>query len=259
MGINFEWPVSKRREYDRHNWKVTEIVWEVIKGIGIAALFSRYFYRSAWAMLPMCIPVVLYWKIRAKEKVGQDREELLRQFSDMIQSVAAAMKAGYSVENAFLESYGDMRLMHGEEAVICKELEVFRRGLVMNITLETMLEELGTRSHVEQIAEFSEVFAIARSNGGNMTEVIDATAQQIGKVAQTRQEIRIQTAARRMERNIMIVMPFVILVYVESGNPRYFDSLYHNWRGVLIMTACLITYLAAYWLSDRILRQALTV
>jgi len=259
MEESLKWPVSQRREYERHSWKMQEIVWELVKCAGIVTILSWFFYRSIWALLPMCIPAVLYWKVRGQEKARQDREELLWQFCDMIQSVAAAMKAGYSVENAFLESHSDMRLMHGEESVICRELEAIRRGLVMNHVLESLLEELGIRSGVEQIAEFCEVFAIARINGGNMTEIIDSTAILIRRSAETQGEIRIQTAARRMERNIMIGMPFLIVTYVESTNPQYFQPLYHNWSGVLIMSACLIVYLAAYWLSEHILRKAIMV
>lgn len=143
--------------------------------------------------------------------------------------------------------------------MICQELSVIRRGLVMNITLEELLSDLGQRSHVAQIKEFASVFSIARKSGGNMAEIIRSTADVIHRMVETREEILTQTAARRMERNIMNVMPFAVLAYVDASNKGYFDSLYHNLTGVVIMTVCLIVYLAAYFLSGWILDKALDV
>lgn len=57
----------------------------------------------------------------------------------------------------------------------------------------------------------------------------------------------------------MNVMPFAVLAYVDASNKGYFDSLYHNLTGVVIMTVCLIVYLAAYFLSGWILDKALDV
>ena len=92
-----------------------------------------------------------------------------------------------------------------------------------------------------------------------MAEIIRSTADVIHRLVETREEIQTQTAARRMERNIMNVMPFAILAYVDAGNKGYFDTLYHNLTGVAIMTVCLVVYLAAYFLSEQILDKALDV
>ena len=50
-------------------------------------------------------------------------------------------------------------------------------------------------------------------------------------------------------------MPFAILLYVGSTYPGYFDSLYHNFQGIVVMTVCLLIYLGAYVLGDAILQQ----
>lgn len=57
-----------------------------------------------------------------------------------------------------------------------------------------------------------------------------------------------------MELGIMKIMPFGILLYIDMGNPGYFDSLYHNLTGAVIMTGCLGVYLGAYLLGERIMK-----
>lgn len=83
------------------------MVLEGMKCMFIVVGLSVYFYRSFWAMIPLCGIGVWYWRKDSRRKAIEDRHRLLLQFRDMIRSVAGAMQAGYSVENAFLESYED--------------------------------------------------------------------------------------------------------------------------------------------------------
>ena len=69
----------------------------------------------------------------------------------------------------------------------------------------------------------------------------------------TREEIAAALSGRRMEQNIMKIMPFGILAYVGMSSPGYFDPLYGNITGTAIMTGLMILYLSAFYLGDRIL------
>lgn len=182
-------------------------------------------------------------------------EELTVQFKECILSVSASLKAGYAVENAFLESRSDMRLLYGESSYIYQELDLIRRGMVINITLEEQLADLAKRSGSEEIQQFAQIFAIAKRSGGSLPEIIRTSAEMIGQRVDTRQEMQTVLSGRRMEQNIMKVIPFGILTYIGITYPGYFDSLYHNWQGAAIMTGCLVLYLAAYVAGDRILAK----
>lgn len=182
------------------------------------------------------------------------REELAIQFRECILSVAASLQAGYSVENAFIECRQDMVLMYGETALICDELDFIRRGLKINISLEELLMDMANRSDCEDIAQFAQIFSLAKRNGGNMSEIIRSSAGQIGKQIELRQEVQMLLGSKKMELTIMKVMPFGILFYINMGNPGYFDSLYHNLMGIGIMTGCLILYLGAYLMGEYIMK-----
>ena len=121
-------------------------------------------------------------------------------------------------------------------------------------TTRRLLEDLSGRSGCEEIAQFAQIFALAKRNGGNMAEIIQSSAVQIGKQIELRQEIRTLLGGKQMELGIMKIMPFGILLYINMGNPGYFDSLYHNLTGILIMTGCLGVYLGAYFLGERIMK-----
>jgi tight adherence protein B len=59
-------------------------------------------------------------------------------------------------------------------------------------------------------------------------------------------------AAKRLEQSVMNIMPFAIVLYLNFSNPGYFDMLFHNVSGVLIMTGCLCAYLIAFTWAEHI-------
>ena len=165
------------------------------------------------------------------------------------------MRAGYAGENAFLESMADVRNMFGEDCAMERELRQLRQGLANNVTLETLLAEMGQRCGLEEMREFAEVFAIAKRNGGSIPVMVDAASGSISRRLAVEEEMETLLSARKLEQRVMNAMPFLIIWYVEAGNPGYFDMLYGNPAGVALMTACMGIYLGAYTLSERIFEK----
>ncbi len=218
-------------------------------------LLACFFYRSAWAVLPLSpVGVVCFLELR-RGRCRRAREELLSQFRECILSVSSSLQAGYSVENAFLESERDMIQMFGRESAVCRELRLIRRGLHINISLEELLTDLGERSGCEEIEQFAEVFSIARRSGGDLPGIIGRSSDLIGGRIDLRRELDTLLGGKRMELAIMKAMPFAVMLYIELATPGYFDALYCNFTGILVMTGCLAAYLGAYAAGEAVLRH----
>lgn len=245
----------RQRDYSRYSWKKGELAMTVLASAAVTVFFAVFFYRSAIAILPMSvIGVFCFGSIRQK-KLEKTKNDLLVQFKECILAVSDSLRAGYSVENAFRECRQDMVLLFGEESLICGELDYIRRGLDINITLEEMLTDLADRSHCQEVREFAQIFVLAKRNGGSMPEIIRGSASMIGQKIEVQQEIAVMLSGKQMEQNIMKLMPFGILLYISLANRGYFDTLYHNWQGVALMTGCLIVYLLAYVMGERIMTK----
>lgn len=245
----------KRRDYRKPQWERRELIVTIGKACIIVAFLSGFFYRSVWAALPLSVIGVLYVRLSAQRSMERAREQLTLQFKECILSVAASLKSGYAVENAFLETRPDMEMLYGKRSYIYQELELIRRGLVINITLEEQLTDLAERSGSEEVQQFAAVFSIAKRSGGNLPEIIHDSAELIGRRVDARQEMKTLLSGRRMEQNIMKVMPFGVLSYISFSYPGYFDMLYHNPQGIVIMTLCLVLYLTAYVMGEGILQK----
>ena len=225
------------------------------KAVVVSAILAWFFYRSLWALFPMAIPGLLWFRSRKKEIVRRDRELLEAQFCECIETVGTSVRSGASVESAFLGSYPAMRTLFGEDSMICEELRAIRRGLSRNVTLEALLRNLSERSGSEVIARFAAVFSIVKKNGGRMDDIIRESAELIRMQQNSRREMGALLAGRKTEMRIMRCMPFLIVFYVGLGQRDYFDPLYGSLRGVLIMTGMLGLYLLAYFLGERTLTK----
>lgn len=211
-----------------------------------------FFYRSllaALVFLPLVFPIYRRQKRKAREK---RRKALVSQFKELMGSLITALKAGYSAENAFAVAYSDMEYLFGGASPICSQLRRVLEGLRNNIPLEELLRAFAAKSDAEEIREFAEVFAIAKRSGGNMIAVMDKTVRFIQSRVEVEKEIDLLLSARKMEQKIMDVVPFFIIAYIGISSEGFFDVLYHNPVGVAVMSGCLVVYVAAYLLSEKI-------
>ena len=243
----------KRRDFRERRWRRGEFFLACLISVILVLFLAYFFYRSPWA-IPVLSPIGFFsFRSICEKKKEKEKEELTAQFRECILAVSTSLQAGYSAENAFVECIKDMKLMYGDEARICLELELMRRGLNINISLEELLQDLAGRSGCEEISEFAQIFSLAKRSGGNMAEIIRTSAALIGRQIELRQELRSLLAGKRMELSIMKVMPFGILFYISFSTPDYFAPLYHNAFGVAVMTGCLAVYLAAYVMGEAVM------
>ena len=240
------------QDYSKYSFRTEEWIFYLAQGILIVVALAYFFYQSFLAFGLLSPLVVLFLKEKAGELARKAQRELSLQFKDMILSISASQKAGYSVENAVRESYKDMELLYGRESMMCREILHIIRGLDNNVPLEKLLYSLGVRSHQMDMMQFADVFLIAKRNGGNMTDILRKTAETIEQKIDTDREIQLMLSAKKLEQKIMNGVPLFIIFYISATSRGFFDVLYHNLAGVLVMTACLGVYGVAFYLSRRI-------
>lgn len=254
------WPIKRKKADDRqrapdyrfYSMGVGELLQNGMKGMLLIVLLAWFFYRSLWAVIPLFPLLVLFLKKKESQLADRRRKELAGQFRDAILAAAAGLQAGYSMENAFAEAGRDVSRLYGQDSIMAREFDIIQKGLHNHIPLEELLMDLGRRSGEEDVEDFAEVFSIARRAGGNMNEIIRRSARMTGDKIEIKREIQTMLASRKYEQKIMNMIPFLIIAYLQVTSSGFFDCLYGNAAGILIMTGCLAVYLAAVVLSEKI-------
>ena len=209
----------------------------------LTGLTAFVFYRSwiaAILLLPLCLPI----QKRLREGAGMKRQD--SNFSAWFRTA----------EQSHLRQPGfrlpEMVFPFGRGAEMTRELRAISAGLDNHIPLVQLLEEFAGRSGIEEIRDFAQVFAIASRNGGNMVQVMEDTAKLLQGRMEIEREIRLLLSSRQLEMRIMEAVPFFIIFYISLTSRGFFDPLYHNPAGTLFMTICLIFYLTACWIGEKI-------
>lgn len=223
------------------------------EGAMFCAATAYVFYRSFTAFL-LFLPVgFLYPLAKKKELALQRQEELRRQFKEAVLILSSSLGAGYSVENAFAGSLRELEELYGREGMITKEFSYIAHQLRMNRTVETLLAEFADRSGLEEIKNFSDIFAVSKRSRGELVSVVNHTVHVISDRLQVREEILTMTAEKQFEQKIMNLLPILIVLYVDVTSPGFFDSMYETTVGRIVMTVCLAVYAGAYVLAGRML------
>lgn len=223
-----------------------------LEGMLIVGVFSYFFYRSIWAFVVL-LPTLFFYRKEKKRRLRADRvEKLEAEFKETLICVNINLQAGYSMENAFMESYKDMMNLYGKSGYMAAELMIMRKGMGNGMPLERLLWDLGNRCPGGEIQEFAEVFSIAGKTGGKWQDIMKKTVDIIRQKAEIKEEIQTLIHARKTESRVMCLVPFFILFYMNLTSEGYFDVLYHNAAGICIMSICLLLYLAAFFWAQKI-------
>lgn len=224
-----------------------------VQGLVVSGLGAYAFYRSWAAFACMAVPGVLYPLYKRRALLKERKRQLTLQFKEGILVLSSFLNAGYSLENSFSMSVGELRLLYGSQAMITEEFSLVAAGVRMNRPPEAMLLDFGERSGLEDVEYFSQVLGAAKRSGGQMGEIISHTAGIIRDKIQVQEDIHTMVAARVFEQKLMNGLPVAMALYIDLTSPGFFNLMYTTWMGRTIMTVCLAVYVGAVILSQHFL------
>ena len=216
-------------------------------------LVSKMFYGNFWmGAIISPIGIVIYRTIKKKIYKKQIRKMEL-QFRDMLTAVSDLMQTGYSIENAFVESYKEIIQIYGKNSMIGKEMRLIISRLKLNVNIEKIMADFADRYDIDSIKTFYQTFSIAKRTGGNMREIIKNVCETISLKEEIKEEIKVSMNAKRLEQKVMMGIPIFIMVYVTFASPGFLDVMHKTILGNIIMTVCLAAYVGSYIWGEKII------
>lgn len=220
--------------------------------MSVTAAIAFLFYRNFWAAAALFPLGALYFRQCIRKAVKKKQQEFERQFQDALQSLAAQLNIGYSMENAVKEVQRDLQGMYRKDCVIVQEFTYMVRQMKLNVTAEQAWREFADRIRLTEVDSFVTVFILAKRSGGDSIAIIKNAVRQMGDRADVKREIETVIAAKKLEFQVMAGIPFGIIAYMHISFPEFMGALYGNILGVCFMSGCLAMYLGAWKLGSRI-------
>ncbi|GIQ68252.1 type II secretion system F family protein [Xylanibacillus composti] len=239
------------RSYPLQLWE-----WAGVLAIGgIAAISAGLLFFDAWLAAFLFLPALWLmprWYSNWRQRQIQD--SLASQFQQMLDVMATALSAGRSVESALQETYNDLQLLYrNPQTPIVREVKVMVGRLAVGDTAERVLRDFATRTGIEEIREFAEVFGICKRSGGNLIEVARRAAYAISERIRVSQEIQVLIAQKKLEARMLALAPIVFVGLLRAASPDYMAPLYSG-IGWMVMAGALALIALAVVLMIRITR-----
>lgn len=220
----------------------------------LEGILAYLFYDSLLATIVL-IPVGIYYLRDRIEDCCKKKEMQFRgQFQTSLQILSSLLKAGYSVENAIRETGNELKPLYSRNSRIRTEYKRMERKLDMNLSVEQILKEFAHRVQQEDVDNFVTVFAAAKRMGGDSIAILRETVRMIAGKIETEREIQTLLAAKKLEFQIMCVLPLGMVFYMRLAFPEFLSVLYGNPIGGFLMSACLCVYVFAYLKGKQLIR-----
>lgn len=243
----------KKKNYWQQDIRKREYCLCLLRGWVVLAAVSYLFYDFLFGSLIFLPVLVIYLKIWEQQCMKKKKQEFTVQFKESLQAMSSALNVGYSAENAMRETLKDLSLIYRRETRIIQEYTYMVHQLDMNVPFEQVWGEFAAKVHQEDVNNFVAVFAAAKRSGGDSIQIIRGAVRQICEKIEVKNEIETTMASKKLEFQIMSIIPFGIIFYMRLAFREFMKSLYRNEIGITVMTVCLILYGTAYYMGRKLL------
>ena len=233
------------------------------KEMGVLILFSVIlstasgwlFFDTYFGVVITPVVVILLKKVLEDYLCEQRLKNIRNQFKDVLFFLSSAFASGLHLQDGLESAYIQIKEIHGPKAEMAEELHVMVLKLKEVAWGEMELwQDLSRRTGLEDIEDFSEVFAACRDAGGDMISAVEKAASMIVEKINIENEMRAMFAQKKTEGRMVGTMPVIMILFLRLTSPGYLGVMYETIPGRIMMLMSMIAIGYSIYLTERITR-----
>lgn len=186
----------------------------------------------------------LFVRIRMQRR----RRQFDQQLPDVLDSIAAVLKAGHSFSHA-LKSIAD-----DYDPPVSTE---FRRALAqvgVGLPIEEALDEMVARVESPDLKYVTTCVAVQRQAGGSLSEFFSLVATSVRERQEYARRVKSLTAQGRLTAKVIFCVPFAVILLLGSAHWAYMETLFTTGAGHVIIGLCVVLMTLGFFVIKRITR-----
>lgn len=236
---------------DYHMYKM--VLSDHLCAVGLGAVLGLavgyvFFDSLMAAMIIFAVAAVKMQELYREYLRKRRLKKLLLQFKDLLETLTSSYSAGQTTAMAFRDAQKEMTDLYGEDADIVQEIKMINTGLVHNYNIEDLLLNFAARSGLEDVDSFANVFEVCNRRGGNLKKIVGETRSVINDKIEIEMEIQTMVAASKNELNVMMVMPFIIMLSMRGLGENMTGNSMTN---LIVKFVALGIFVGAYKIGDK--------
>lgn len=213
----------------------------LLAGIGTWMLtLDSFFSLLAGSLVAFALWAMVSYRIRRR------RTAFTEQLGDCLSTVANALRAGYSFQQAMEVVAQEM------EPPISQEFAEVNREVSMSVPLETALEAMNQRVGSGDFDLVVTSVLIQREVGGNLAQILDTIGDTIQERIRMKREILALTAQGRLSAWILILLPFALGIFMYFFNREQVMLLFTEPIGQVAVAVTFVLEIIGYIVIQRI-------
>ena len=175
---------------------------------------------------------------------GKRREKFNRQLPEALATMSNALRAGFSISQAF-----DSVVEQGEKPM-CEEFAILQQQLKIGMSFEDALESLSQRVGSDDLTLVTTAILISRKTGGNVTEIFDKISDTIRGRMRIERKVKTLTAQGRLQGVVVSLMPLFLGLIMTLIKPEMMIPFLTSLTGILsLLVVCALIFVG--WMMIR--------
>ena len=171
--------------------------------------------------------------------IDRRRQRYMTEFKDFLFMASTAIGAGRSMKDAIGEAIPSLRNIYGENSVLANDLaKAYERMDTGGENDVTVLGDMADLSGLEDVSDFVTIYTICKSTGASLITALNKAAGVIMEKMSIEREIEELVRRKKNEGMIILVMPVLVILFLNVFAPDYIAPLYETVTGRIIMTVC---------------------
>lgn len=212
--------------------------------LGAFAVYAITLNVTLAPLAGLAIPVGLAIWVRVL--IGRRRRAFTEQLGDCLTTVANALRAGYSFQQAMDVVAKEM------EPPMSTEFERVSTDIAMGVALEDAMEQMNQRIGSPDFDLVVTAVLIQREIGGNLAQILDTISETINERIRMKREINALTAQGRFSAMVLLVLPFLVAAFCWVFNHDQMQLFITEEWGRIALGVAVFMELLGYIVIQRI-------
>ena len=219
----------------------------------MAAAVGILFYDS---LIVSAILAAVFYAALPRYKEGilkKRRQEMLRQFRDLLYSISASVSSGRNMAGALKEAKTFCGTSYEKTDYIMLELDHMTAMLENgNATDTEVIYDFARRSGLEDIEDFAKIYENCKISGADLKQAINTAVHLIGDKIELEGELQTLLSQKIFEGRIVGLSPFIIVLMIRLTAPDYISPMTESTQGLVVTTIAVGLMLIAAVMTERI-------
>ena len=209
------------------------IIIEILSAALTGVLVFMLTLNKQFALIGILATPTVIWLL-ILIRINNRRNAFTEQLSDCLTTVANALRAGYSFQQAMDIIAKEM------EPPISEEFAKVTNDVSMGLNLDDSLEQMARRVESSDFDLVVTAVLIQREVGGNLAQVLDSISDTINERIRMKREINALTAQGRLSAIVLLVLPFVAAAFMYFFNHDNFMVLFEETMGQIAIGVMIV-------------------